>query len=272
MGLWPLVLIASFLLAYLFVRNLKGIAAALPIIIVATTNGVFLSQQLWGSTYGIWPFFIILLGLMLLLLLKPDGGRSETGIAIVAGVVSVSLLIAGGFYVYSNERLDYVNFEDGEMTHSTLPQLKGLSMRGPYISDFEELVDYADRNIPTGDGILLWPGEDLFYYTTGRQPHFPVLTFDYSYNPYTPDEIREIVLAREIEWIIVKNDTQVEVDNTINSRESIFEPLMPDFRSVESLNNYEIYRRRHADDPPEDNDEDGGDDGDSDSSDGDSAN
>lgn len=267
MGLWPLVLIASLLLAYVFVRRLSGIAAAMPFIIVSTANGVFLSQQLWGSTYGIWPLFIVLFGLILTLIFEPDEGHSGNGLIVFAGIVSVCLLIAGSFYVYSNERLDYVDFEDGEMMHSRLTQLQGLSMRGSYLPDFEELVKYSDENIPREDGILLWPGEDLFYYTTGREPHFPILTFDYSYNPYSPEEIREGVLAGGVEWIIIKNDTQIEVDATINSREAIFEPLKPYFRNVESLNNYEIYKRRHPDDPPDDADDDSGDDDDSGNSD-----
>ena len=68
------------------------------------------------------------------------------------------------------------------------------------------------------------------------------------------------MLASDIEWIIVKNDTQIEADTMIDSRDAIFELLKPSFRNVESLNNYEIYKRRHADDPPEDEDDEAGDD------------
>ena len=250
-GVWPLVLIASFALAYIFVRRLSGIAAALPFILVATAHGVFLSQQLWGSTYGIWPLLMILIGLALVLLFEPEEGRSGLEVTALAAVISICLTIAGGFYVYSNERLDYVNYLDGEMAHSTLPQLRGLSMRGDWIPDFEELVKYADENIPRDAGVLYLPGEDLFFYTTGRRPHFPVMLFDVTNNPYGPADIRERVLTSDIEWIIVKNDTQIEADTMIDSKDAIFELLKPDFRNVESLNNYEIYKRRHADDPPD---------------------
>lgn len=260
-GLWPLTFIASFALAYIFVRRLRGIAALLPFILISTAHGVFLSQQLWGSTYGIWPLLMILIGLVLVLLFEPEEGRSGLPVTIFAGIISICLIVAGGFYVYSNERLDYVNFEDGEMTHSKLPQLEGLSMRGDWIPDFEELVAYTDQNIPRDAGIIYLPGEDLFYYTTGRHPHFPVLLFDVTNNPYSPADIRERVLTSDIEWLIVKNDTQIEADNTIDSKTAIFELLKPDFRNVESLNNYEIYKRRHADDPP-DEDDDGSDDSD----------
>ena len=183
---------------------------------------------------------------------------------VYAGIVSITLLIAGGFYVYSNERLDYVDFEDGDMAHSKLPQLEGLSMRGDWLPDFDELVEYTDKNIPREDGILYLPGEDLFYYTTGRHPHFGVLLFDVTNNPYEPADIRSRVIASDIEWIIVKNDTEIETDSMIDSKTTIFDLLKPDFRPAESLNNYEIYKRRHADDPP---DEDDGDDGNGDNGD-----
>src|ERR1700730_6384012 len=47
------------------------------------------------------------------------------------------------------------------------------SIAGPWIPQFEELVRYTDREIPRGEGLLLIPGEDPFYYTTGRRPRFP---------------------------------------------------------------------------------------------------
>jgi hypothetical protein len=264
-GLWPLMFIVAFGLAYIFIRGLSGVAAALPFIIICTAHGAFLSQQLWGSTYGIWPLLIVLIGLTLRLLHDRDDDEAGTAIPVLAFVVSACLCVAGGSYVYSNERLDYVNFEDGDMAHSSLPQLQGMSMRGDFIPDFEELVAYTDREIPRDDGILLLPGEDLFFYTTGRHPHFPVQLFDVTNNPYSPDEIRERVLASDIDWLIVKNDLQIEADDMIDSKKKILEVLKPDFRSVESLNNYEIFKRRKPGDPTDDEDSDDNDDSDSDS-------
>ena len=91
--------------------------------------------------------------------------------------------------MWSHERLDYANLSEGEIVRSTLPALAGLSVRGPWIPQFEELVRYSDREIPREDGLLMIPGEDLFYYTTGRHPRFPVLMFDHTLNPYSPEEI-----------------------------------------------------------------------------------
>jgi hypothetical protein len=255
-GLWPFVMIVLVLLAYIFMRRLSGVAAALPFILIATAHGVFLSQQLWGSTYAIWPLLVIMIALLLRQLHDPQGSRSGIAVTILAVVISVSICVAGAFYIYTNERLDYVSWEDGEMTHSAQPQLAGMSMRGDYLPDFDELTAWTDANIPADDGILNLPGEDLFYYTTGRQPHFPVLLFDMTNNPYNVDEIKTRVEASDIEWMIVKNDLEIEADDMIDSKDRIVETLQPDFRHIESLNNYEIFKRRHAGDPPDEEDDD----------------
>lgn len=184
----------------------------------------------------------------------------------VSGFISLSLLISGGFYVYSNERLDYVNLDDGKLNHSRFPPLAGFSMRGEYLPDFDELVSYTNENIPPDDGILMLPGEDLFYYTTGRRPRFPVLMFDHTVNPLSSEEIVEQVQKRDIKWLIIKNDLQLD-ENPLEDKDHLMELLKADFKHLESLNNYEIYRHRL---PGEKDDEEDGDDQNDDDDSGDS--
>jgi hypothetical protein len=266
-GLWPFVMITLALCAYGFTRRVAGIAAALPLVLIATAHGVFLSQQLWGSTYGIWPLLMIMIALLLRQLHDPAGNRSGIAVTTLAAAISLSICTAGAYYIYSNERLNYVSWDDGEMAHSSLPQLAGMSMRGNYLPDFDELVAWTDANIPRDDGILNLPGEDLFYYTTGRKPHFSVLLFDVSNNPYNVDEIRQRVEASDIEWMIVKNDLEIEADDMIDSKDRIADALDPDFRHVVSLKNYEVFRRRHPGDPPDEESDDTDDTGDEDTGD-----
>jgi hypothetical protein len=267
-NVWPFVLIGSLVLSILAARRLTGLARILPFILVCTAHGVFLSQQLWGSTYGIWPLLVLLVGLIVVAINELSDRRYRWQYLAFAAIVCVSLSTAGAFYVYSNERLDYVSADDGELEHSTLPQLNGLAIRGTYLSDFEELVGYVKENIPPDDGILAIPGEDLFYYTTGRRPQFPALLFDVTNNPYSAEQIAELARQRNIQWLIVKNDLQIEVDKTIDDKDHIIETLKPDFKHVESLNNYEIYRRKQpGETDDEDEDDNGGnDDDDSDQS------
>jgi hypothetical protein len=261
-NLWPIVLIASLVLSLLTVRRITGFKRFLPFLLFCTAHGVFLSQQLWGSTYGIWPLFVVMVATILFSINELTDRVFGNWLVVLGTTISISLTIAGGFYVYSNERLDYVELEDGDIAYSSLPQLKGLAIRGSYLPDFEELVQYTNENIPIEDGILTLPGEDLFYYTTGRHPKFPALLFDVTNNPYSPEEIANIARERDIKWLIVKNDLQIEADQMIDDKKRIFETLKPDFKHIESLNNYEIYRRKQPGETDEDDEDDNDDDSD----------
>jgi hypothetical protein len=271
-NLWPSVLILSVVAILPVIRRRSVADLLVPSIVIATVHGAFFSQQLWGSTYALWPMFVILIAFVISALCSGCGstvteGPSDisqalpnrqltTSAFVLASVISFCLLIAGAFYVRSHERLDYADLDDGDLAHSTNPALKGMATRGSWLTDFDELVAYANKEIPPEDGILCLPGEDLFYYTTGRRPQFPVLMFDHTVNPYSPQEIVDIARERNINWLIVKDDLQLEGE-PIERKDELMNLLMQQFESVDSLNNYEIYKRKSAD---EDEDEDGNDD------------
>ncbi len=285
---WPVMLICSFVVAVITIRRRGGLSKAMPFMIIAAIHGAFMSQQLWGSTYAIWPLFMILLAMTLTnisglfkdadLVVQPTASHLDAGLVPLpirrtsppgkpiegqwswftiplTAIVALSMTVSGAFYVQSHERLDYANLDDGELRRSTLPQLQGLSTRGDWIPNFEELVRYADREIPRDDGILLLPGEDPFYYATGRRPQFPVLLFDHTVNPYSPEELLQIARQRNIRWVIIKQDLQDEDEHNEQERDRITEVLEQDFEQVESLTNYDIYRRKDpAQEPDEDED------------------
>ena len=260
-AVWPFVLVVTLVFALLCVRRRSGFALVLPFILIGTVHGAFLSQQLWGSTYALWPLLLSLVA-STITALTDLRGKNQLGIGRswmivpLATIVAVSLLVAGGRYVWTHERLDYANLSDGDIARSKLPVLKGLSLRGSWIPDFEELVAYAEKEIPKEDRILMIPGEDLFYYTTGRRPQFPALMFDYTVNPYSDAEILALARARNIRWLIVKQDLQLEEDQVDHDKERLLKILEQDFEQVESLNNYDIYRRNSASDKQDDKDDD----------------
>jgi hypothetical protein len=241
LALWPIVMIVSLVFALWDARKGPSIARFLPFILIGTVQGAFLSQQLWGSTYAIWPLLMILLAGVLAELLRLGRERSAREIELLAGVTALSMFVSGAFYVASHERLDYADVSTGEMARSTLPALAGLSMRGPWIPQFEKLVRFTDREIPKDQGLLMIPGEDLFYYATGRRPRFPVLLFDHTVNPYSPEEIVEISRRRNICWLILKKNLQRN-DEPVEEKTRLLELLRADFAPVQSLANYDIYR------------------------------
>jgi hypothetical protein len=243
LALWPVVLIVSLVFALWGARKGPSVARLLPFILIGTVQGAFLSQQLWGSTYAIWPLLTILLAGVLAELFRLAREYSTREIELLAGVAALSMLVSGGFYVASRERLNYADVSTGDMARSTLPALAGLSMRGPWIPQFEELVRFTDRVIPKDQGLLMIPGEDLFFYTTGRRPRFPVLMFDRTVNPYSTEEIVEISRRGNICWLILKKNLQL-MGEPVEDRTRLLELLRGDFAPVQSLANYEIYRRK----------------------------
>jgi hypothetical protein len=76
----------------------------------------------------------------------------------------------------------------------------------------------------------------------------------------------ELARQRDIRWLVIKQDLQLDDDQVEEDRDAMLEVLKQDFKQVESLNNYDIYRRQTGpEDKDEDEDEDEGDDSDNDS-------
>lgn len=241
LALWPMLLIAAAILALraLTLRQLReqtDLQALLPIAILAAIHGAFMSQQLWGSTYAIWPLLILLIASMLAFL------RSHA--RIIATIVSITLLVCGAFYTASEERLSYAQIPDGPVQHSAFSRLKGMSTPGPYLSDFDELLRFAGSNIPPSDGVILLPGEDPFYFATGRTPQFPVLLFDPATDPLSPDEVLQQADQHHIRWLIVKRDLQLTADPTPD-REATLKLLSTKFTPVARLHAYDVFAIKH---------------------------
>jgi len=243
--IWPVVLVLATALALVNLwqsRREPSLRALLPLIQLAAINGTMMSQQLWGSTYGIWPLLALLLAELLLYL---DGFASRAGVfrlfvPVFAAFVSAAMLVCGGFYASSEERLSYANLPDGPPAHSAFPELAGLATPGPYLPEIDELLRYAQANIPFGDGIVLIPGEEPFYFATGRVSRFPVPFFDPTIDPYSPSEIAALARSHNIRWLIVKTDLQTKEDPTPD-RTELMRLMMQQFTLVTHLHGYDVY-------------------------------
>ncbi len=228
-------------------RRELTLRAFVPLILLVVVNGTMMSQQLWGSTYAIWPLLVLLLGEMIAFL---DGLATHAGVSrwfapALAALISASLLICGGFYTSSEERLSYAQFPEGPAMHSAYPVLAGMATPGPYIPEFDELLRYADAHIPFDDGIKLIPGEDPLFLATGRKQKFPTTDWDVTCDPYAPAEIAAMARARNIRWLIVKTDLQLKEDPTPD-RAATMDLLMREFTPAAHLRGYEIYHANTA--------------------------
>ena len=250
LALWPLLLVLASALAITNLFRLRGkpsLRAFLPLVLLAAIHGTFMSQQLWGSAYAIWPLLAVLVAELLAVL---EGFKDAFAVRApspwlvpaLAALISVTLLVCGGFYTASEERLSYANLPDGPPVHSAFPQLAGLATPGPYLPEIDELLRYAQANIPFDDGIVLLPGEEPFTFATGRVPKFPVPFFDPTIDPYSPAEIVSLARSRDIRWLIVKRDVQTKEDPT-PQREALLNELMKEFTLSARLQGYDVYRR-----------------------------
>jgi hypothetical protein len=246
LALWPLMLLLAAALAILNLLRLRrelSLRALFPMIVLAAIFGTFMSQQLWGSTYAIWPLFVLLIAALLEFLDRfIASAATRWFVPALAALISITLLICGGFYTASEDRLSYINLPDAPVEHSAFPALAGMATPGPYLTEFDELLRYAAANIPEDDGLILVPGEDPFYFATGRVPRFPVLLFDPTTDPYSPAETAALARSLNIRWLIVKRDMQMVVDPTPNRAETM-QALMGEFTLAAHLRGYDVYRR-----------------------------
>jgi hypothetical protein len=240
LALWPLLLLLAATLTIIQLFRSPSLRTAQPLILLAAIHGTLLSQQIWGSTYAIWPLLILLIAEMIVFL---DAiCKSYLAIALTI-ILSATLLICGTLYTASEERLSYVQLPDEPLQHATFPALAGMATPGTYLPNFEELLRYAAANIPANDGILLLPGEDPFYFASGRTPQFPVLLFDPATDPYSPSQLVAQARDRHIRWLILKHTLQIKQDVT-PQRDDTLQLLLQDFTLHQRLAAYDIYQRR----------------------------
>jgi hypothetical protein len=229
--------------ALVFQQGRPGMGWVVLLALLAAVHGTLLSQQLWGSTYAIWPLFVLLLAELLAALASSLGERAGVSVAALAAVAGGVLLVCGGFYTFSEDRLSYAQVSDGPLVRASTPALAGMTVRGPYLPAFEQLLDFAAREIPRDDALLLLPGEDPFYYATGRTPRFPVLLFDRTCDPYSPEELVRQVQSRNVRWLIVKQRLQL-TSQVLPEPEATMAALLREFVLYRRLDGYDVYRRR----------------------------
>jgi hypothetical protein len=138
--------------------------------------------------------------------------------------------------------MNYLNIPDQRLYRAELPALRGMADHGPYLPDFEELVRFAAKEIPPQDGILLLPGEEPFFFATGRVPQFPVQIFDNTTDPYSAAELFDEARKRNIQWVIVKTRLQSNED-PLPDQALVLPLIAKEFTLFSKLNGYDIYHR-----------------------------
>lgn len=242
---WPPLLVLAAVLALwnTFQNRAQSLRDLLPLVLIIAINGAFMSHQL-DSTYALWPFLVLLIAEMLAFLhsFAKHGGTANWLVAALTVLISGMLIVGGADYAVSEEILEFVHLPDGPPQHSEYRQLAGLATPGSYLSEFDEFLRYATANIPINDGLIFYPGEDPFYFATGRVPRFPVQLFDSTSNPYSPNQLSAQVLSHNIRWVILKRDLQIN-GGPFPDQVEVIRALTVGFAPVAHLRGYDVYRR-----------------------------
>jgi hypothetical protein len=239
LALWPMWLLAAVVVALVQLRRGITPLRLIPFFVLAAVHGAFLSQQLWGSTYAIWPLLLVLIAQTFAAL--PASARQPViALALVSGA---TFTVWGGLYAISLDRLSYIRIPDAPIEHSSVPVLRGMADRGPYLANLDELLAFAAREIPPSDALLLLPGEDPFYYATGRIPQFPVTLMDPTTDPYSAPELLAQARRRKVRWVIVKRVLQIQED-PMPERAETMQLILEEYALDRRLAGYDIYRRR----------------------------
>ncbi len=245
-ALWPLVLLLGMACAPIaFYRRVRGgsvawAAVLLPVVVVGVAHAAFLSQGVWGSTYGIWPLFMLQLGAVIHVALGPASDRAKAALA--AGVV-LCLAISGATYIKRNERLSFAKVTQGERVRIDRGPLSGMSTPGPFLPELLELLAFAETHIEDDAALMLLPGEDPFYFASQRRPRFPVLLFDSTVNPHSPEELAELARQKQVRWLVVKRNLQIAFD-PMPEMATVLALLKGDFALFRSLPGHDVYVRR----------------------------
>jgi hypothetical protein len=245
---WPsTIIVCAIAVFYSFVK-LKDIplfVKLIPVIILAVINAAFLSQGYWGSTYALWPLFSVLLALLFLILI--NSGIKKHIVLLKKIFIINSLAISVSMLIYV--LLNYNNFGvgsfdiQGEVHRSTIPALNGLAVPGEYIPNLDNFLNFAHKEIPLDDPVIVIPHEDPFYFATGRKPIFPLYMFDWTLKINNPEEILKKAREAKVKWFIIKTKLQsIGMEGFINL-ELLISLFKKDFILYKVIPGYEIYRK-----------------------------
>jgi hypothetical protein len=241
-GLWYLVFLILVVLLLLKIKR-RGIRAldyldVLSVQIMIISLFQFLAQKLLSAA-SIWPLLLILLCYI----------RREVTAAFNFDLLPqirlfILLLVpVCAFWLFASNSAWYQNHLSFNFKppRSSTENLKGLACEGDVIPIMDSMFRFVEKEIPFNESIATLPGEDPFYFTSGRKSLMSYLhLIDHTYN-YDAERVWQEMKEKNIGWIIVKTETQVKV---YTNTEALLKHIMNECDLYAQIRGYEIYKRR----------------------------
>ncbi len=236
----PLLIAVSLLAIATAVHRRPTFETLLPIVMGGTIAGALESQGLYASSFGIFPLLIVALASLVAELTRR--APRPVLLAPLAGIVlAVILTVSGAAYALSNSGLLFIDANAGPVQHSSFPSLAGLSARGPYLADLDEILFWTRDNVPQDEPMVFLPGEDPVFFALGRRPRLPAVYFYDVASPLPPAEIARAADSIGLRWVFVKERLQLK-DVPPTERELVAR-LTERARLVARVGAYLVYRR-----------------------------
>lgn len=222
-----------------FRRSSSPIIASLPFLLIPVISVALISQGVYSSTYGLYPFLIILVSGLLRSAKRVLPSVHWQFPALVFSALLTGILF---LYVWSGARFIYIDW-NGSIHRSTHPSLVGVGTRGPWLGELEELIQFVQHTIPPNESFVVIPGEDPIYSATLRNPHLPYFQLHMETLPVTPAVYAQNILDSRVEWIIIKTHRQNEHYWEIYDVRIALEPFVT---LHTTLAGYHVFRRNDA--------------------------
>lgn len=193
----------------------------------------FTSQGINGSTYGLYPFFMILLAI----LYREKALQKATLIAAVIctafGLIMINV---------TESRLDYVTHDSDLRAVTVQERLYPLAADESFIREFDGLAAWLEDNVRKDETVYALPGEDPLYFATGREPQLGYFQLNETTFPYEPVKVAEDCKNARIDYLIVKEHLQCP--NGFMDFGEIIESLKDSYELYTSIEGYRIYKLR----------------------------
>jgi hypothetical protein len=239
--LTPMLVAAAILAIVGAARHGARFETLLPFVLAGTAAGALMSLGLNGSSFGIFPLLVIAIATVVRDLHRLVERAAQ--IAPMSGVVLALLLtMAGTAYTLTNARLLFVDVNAaGPVVRSEFPSLAGLSARGPYIGELDEILFWIQDNVPAEDAFVFLPGEDPVFFALDRRPRLPSVYFFDVANPYSPAELARFADEVGLRWVFVKDRLQLVEEPPTEQR--LVAALTEHATLVANVGPYRVYRR-----------------------------
>ena len=250
--LWPFLsgISVLYLIESLFIPSKKEISEKLNVkffvllLVITTIYSATFSQGFHGSSYAIWPFFIILV-CFTFSKIYPIFAYKITNPALTVTCILTSILLSifGADYIFKNKRLSYVKISEPK-TRIITGHLKGFKMHTEHKKSFDSLIKFIKHQTKPDDGIVALHGEDPIFIHLNRKPLFPTTHFDISTSPFSFGQFLSLVNERNINFIFLKKHLHLNHEIPSNmSFDKVYN--LKEFYLYKSIGFYDVLKRRN---------------------------